>query len=226
MKMELSLALNNDITINYKVTQEDIIRYNQLLQIGNSNGTDEFINSQQYIEDELFLKCKRNNHIVCISKKRLKSNVKTNICYECVPNSRRKLNIIDYSLRSFELKCKFIGNIENGNVVYGKIPNIIKNCTGYYQCLNLECNRFFTISLENFKGCSVCNSIIKRIEDPSYGNLKVLQDYINLPSLMCKSGKYLGTLQNDCTINPNEIPEKLNPLLGAVENIMLLPETI
>jgi len=24
---------------------------------------------------------------------------------------------------------------------------------------------------------------------------------------------------------PNEIPEKLNPLLGAVENVILLPET-
>lgn len=203
--MQFSLILNKDITINYNVEQQDIIKYNELLQIGANNGTEEFISNQQYIGDELFLRCKKLNHIVCISEKRLRSKVKNNICYECVPNSRRKLNIIDYNLRAFESGCKFLDNIENGNLIHGKIPDIIKTCTGYYQCL--QCNRFFTITLENFKGCSTCNAIIKKIEDPNFGNIKVLQDYTNLPSLMDKSGKYLGTLQHDGIINSNMIPD-------------------
>lgn len=40
--MELILILNENITINYKVDQQDIMRYNQLLQLGTVNGTDEF----------------------------------------------------------------------------------------------------------------------------------------------------------------------------------------
>ena len=216
----MNIQINENITINYNVSQEDINKYNLLLQLYGNNIINKFNATQQYIGDELFLKCKECKHIICLSEKRLKSKSKKSLCYKCESTATRRLNIIDYSLKAFEFNCRFIGNIENNNLIYGKSPISALANTGYYQCL--LCLSCFIGSASKFEGCSSCNSILRRENDPNYGKMKTMEDYIILPIIMNKDGNYLGLLQNDGTYKPGSIPENTDSKLACFEcNICL-----
>lgn len=208
-KSLINLYFNKDIIISYYITNDDILFYQYLLNIILSNGINEFYGHQIYMGDELFLKCKKENHIICLSYQRLISKKsKGEFCYECSSITKRNRNIIDYNIRANEKKCKFIGNIKDNLIIYGKIPISAIDHTGYYQCL--LCGLFFVSNFSNLKGCASCNIQRKKVENSNFRKAKLLDDYLLITKLMERNGKYIGTMNENGDLIPNNIPRTVN----------------